>query len=207
MLSDDDLGAVKLPPKPGVETGLPRPPRAPVDPGSGEGGGEKKEQYKPSPPAGQGPVLEWYKGSRRGSIAAAFGGMALIIVGVTFKQGGSLEWLSLWWIWPCIAVLGLLIGLSVRASSCSAGAEWFARNKTWVRTYELTSIKVKTPANYRQLHLEDKDGRKMNIKLLTAQENQELWDLVYNGIRHSVIDGRAETNGLARRALRLPKND
>lgn len=36
------------------------------------------------------------------------------------------------------------------------------------------------------------------------QANQDLWDLVYNGIRHSVARG-AETSGYARGALKLGK--
>jgi hypothetical protein len=37
-----------------------------------------------------------------------------------------------------------------------------------------------------------------------VQQNQRLWDLLYNGILHSVVAGGAETNRIARRALKLP---
>lgn len=206
MRSNDNLSSAgKLPPKPGIETGLPRPPRAPVDSGSGSGTGEQNERHKPSPPPGQGPVLEWYKGSRRRSVGAALGGMAVVVVGIAIKQGGSWDWLSIWWVWPSIVLVGLLVGLSVRASSCAAGADWFAVGKNWVHTYELASVKIRTPANYRELRLEERSGKKLSVKLLTAQENQDLWDLVYNGILHSVVEGNAETNALARRALKLPE--
>lgn len=205
MRSHEHLSPEQLPPKPGIETGLPRPPRAPVDPGSGDGTGERNERYKPSPPPGQGPVLEWYKGSRYRSIAAGIGGVLVVAFGLTLKDGGSLEWASTWWMWLFPLAAGPLITLSVRAAGCAAGAEWFAVGKNWVRTYELASVKLKTPANYRQLQLEDTDGRKLSIKLLTAQERHDLWDLVYNGILHSVVERGAETNALARRAFKLPE--
>lgn len=204
MRSQDDLSG-HLPPKPGIETGLPRPPRAPVDPGSGSGTGEKNERFRPSPPPNQGPVLEWYKGSRRRSIMAGLGGIVVVAAGLTLKDGGSLEWTSIWWMWLFPLAAGPLIALSTRVAGCSAGAEWFAVGKNWVRTYELTSVKLKTPANYRELRLEDSDGRTLSIKLLTAQENRDLWDLVYNGILHSVVNGEAETNALAHRAFKLPE--
>lgn len=203
MRSQDGLTPEQLPPKPGIKTGIPRPPRAPVDPGSGTGGGEQNERFKPNPPPGQGPVLEWYKGSRRRAILSGIGGVVAVAVLATLKSG--VDWMSTWWMWLFALAAGPLVASSVRTESCAAGAEWFAVGKSWVRTYELTVVKLKSPTNYRVIQLEDSGGRKVRTKLMTVQENQELWDLVYNGILHSVVNNKAETNALARRAFKLPE--
>jgi len=79
----------------------------------------------------------------------------------------------------------------------SAGADWYKYGRRYVKTYELTSVKVKgTPGSW-ALDLRDAEGRKVWTQLWRIQQNPRLWDLVYNGIRHSVCNG-AETN---RRAL------
>lgn len=204
MRSDEYLSPDRLPPKPEPQTGLPRPPRAPVEPGGGSSTGTQQQSSKPSPPAGQGPALEWHKASSRRSVAAGIGAMILVAVGVTIKQDGSLDWMSIWWVWLIVLVVGVLVGITIRADSCTAGADWLSIGKKWVSIYELTSVKVKVPANYRLLQLTDTGGRRVSISLNTVQENQDLWDFVYNGILHSVVNGNAETNALARRSLKLP---
>lgn len=202
-MPDSHFISGNLPPKPAVETGQPRPPRAPVDPGSGEGSHEKNQKFTPSPPAGQGPVLEWYKASKWGSIFAGVGGFIIVGVGVSLKTGSS-DWASKWWMWLFPLLAGLLIGLTIRADKCSAGAEWFSIGKKWVSTYELTSVQVRAPANYRKVNLEDNAGRTVGVQLTTIQEDRDLWDLVYNGILHSTVHGNAEVNALARKAFNLP---
>ena len=102
---------------------------------------------------------------------------------------------------PLIA--GILITLTIGVGHCCAGADWFARGKPWVNTYDLTSIRVTIPQNERHLELEDSTGRKLKLQLATAQESQDLWDLVYNGILHSATNGDAEVNALAGASLRL----
>lgn len=194
----------QLPPKPDPETGRPRPPRAPVDNGSGGGSGssEQDNRHKPTPPPGQGPTLEWFKASRRRSIAAGIGGSIVVLVGITLFGGiGSL---SIWWMWLIILIAGLLIGSSIRVSSCAAGAEWFAVGSNWVDLYNLSSIKVKAPTHYREIILKDRSDRQADFELMEIQENQDLWDLVYNGILHSVVEGGAETNKLGHSVLKLP---
>lgn len=39
------------------------------------------------------------------------------------------------------------------------------------------------------------------------QDDRRIWDYVYNGLLHSVVKNRADTNALARRTLGLPKTD
>lgn len=171
-----------------------------------DSGGSLKEQndrFKPSPPAGQGPVLEWHKPSRLNSIMSGFGGFVLIGIGLSLKDG-SVYWTHIWWMWLFPLVAGLLIAVTIRANKCSAGAEWFSTGKNWVNVYTLVSIKLRTPANYRKLDLEDSSGRKITIQLSTAQHNRALWDLVYNGMRHSIVNYDVEVNRLARTVFDFP---
>ena len=102
----------------------------------------------------------------------------------------------------CILGCAVASFLSARNSTCAAGAEWFFHGGRWVRQYELTSVKVKMRFSLRYLRMTDRGGRTVTTFLGDLQTNQELWDLVYNGIRHSVAAG-AETNWVARRALEL----
>jgi hypothetical protein len=44
----------------------------------------------------------------------------------------------------------------------------------------------------------------LSVSLSLLEEDRMLWDLVYNGILHSVIAGQAETNGRLHLHLRLP---
>lgn len=202
LLGNNSFFADSLPPKPDPETGHPRPPRAPVDPGSGNGPSETQQKSKPEPPPHQSPTLEWYKASRRRSILSGVGGFVVIGLGAGLLQGSE-DWSSAWWLWLFPLAGAILIGLTIRVDSCCAGSDWFSNGKAWVSTYELTSIKVTTPANYRELKLVDGAGRSIEIQLMTAQENQALWDLVYNGILHSVTKGDPEINALARKALKI----
>jgi len=83
-----------------------------------------------------------------------------------------------------------------------AGANWYKYGRRYVKIYELTSVKVKgTPGSW-ALDLRDAEGRKVWTELDPIPQNPRLWDLVYNGIRHSVRNG-AETNQRALDRLQL----
>ncbi|HVW43697.1 MAG TPA: hypothetical protein VHC18_20345 [Amycolatopsis sp.] len=72
-----------------------------------------------------------------------------------------------------------------------------------VKTYELTEITVRgTAAGGYNIELRDRNGGEADTALDFLYENHDLWDLVYNGIRHSVAAGAA-TTPLTRRKLRL----
>lgn len=111
---------------------------------------------------------------------------------------------SSWWLWLFPLASGILITLSTGPDSCWAGADWVARGKTWVNTYELTSIRVVHDESRRKLRLVDSAGQLVNLPLQAVQGNQDLWDLVYNGILHSSKERDTDINALARHSLRLP---
>jgi hypothetical protein len=77
----------------------------------------------------------------------------------------------------------------------------------WVRTYELASIEVRTEKvqrkTYTMLYLVDADDRNLQFGIKRFFGGRPFWDLLYNGILHSVANG-AETNQLARDTFKLP---
>ena len=56
-----------------------------------------------------------------------------------------------------------------------------------------------------RMHLVDRDGRKLQTNISRLQDDRRIWDLAYNGILHSVVGNSADTNQLARKSLKLPK--
>lgn len=179
-----------------------RPPRAPLewlyyapererDP--------KRIRWLPS--GEDGPLLECYTPNQR----ARWGGftaMVLLLLGFFTLTRGGIVWIYEWWNCAIVAVVIGASYLRTRSSSCAAGAEWFVRGRRWVRQYELVSVQVMGKWQLRYLRLTDREGRKVSLLVRDVQAVGELWDLVYNGIRHSVAAG-AETNAAARRALKL----
>lgn len=207
------LTAEELPPKPDPDTGEPRPPRAPglVDKKKSaeeEIRGRVTDPAKaPAPPEGEGPLLAWYKSSRRAALLVTAWGLPLLVVGVTLLQGFSIEWMKFWQLWALIVLFLAGLYSLQRTVVCSAGAEWLKVGKTWVRLYELVEVKAKHRSNAIHLDFKDGGGREVMVEVDDLQGNRDVWDLVYNGILHSVIAGEAKTNGLVHSALDVPRLD
>ncbi|WP_344447696.1 hypothetical protein, partial [Kitasatospora nipponensis] len=86
----------------------------------------------------------------------------------------------------------------------SAGADWLAvPDKDYVKTYELTKATVHVDGVAHVIQMVDSSGRSARPRVDDLQANHRLWDLVYNGILHSVHVGGAETNKRARDYLLL----
>ncbi|HEY4455997.1 MAG TPA: hypothetical protein VGN81_16915 [Pseudonocardiaceae bacterium] len=199
---DPPLG---LPPRPDSQTGLPRPPHAPNFAGNrkpieDDASRESALSRKPEPPPGQGPVLAWYRASWRGSIVAGIGGfvfLSVLFVVLSLVKAGDLSLLKYWFFWLLAALAALGIAASTKVARCSAGADWLKLKKSWVKTYELTEIKTQFLSNTIYVYLTDKDGRKIDEQINTLQQDRLIWDLLYNGVRHSIASG-AELKGTAR---------
>jgi len=206
----EQLSAVQLPPKPDPETGQPFPPHAPAYTSTDKGDPaldrdrDTSLSAKLRPSSGQGPTLVWYQASRRKAVTAVAGVYALVMVGIFIVQGFTTDWMHFWWIWVAMAAGAALAYPIVMKESSAAGAEWVMMNKAWVRTYELTSVKAYTYSNSLNLHLIDRDGRKLQTNISRLQDDRRIWDLAYNGILHSVVKNGADTNQLARKSLKLP---
>lgn len=200
----------ELPPRPDVVTGEPRPPRAPVFNAKGEapaGPGSPKvrdETRTPLPPEGEGPVLEWYRRSKVNSIKIGMLGFIAMAIGLTVMQGFSQQWAQFWWIWVILVLASLGVYSSDRAAKPEVGAEWLKNGKAWVRIYELVEIRGKARGRHIELTLRDRDDRYLQIGSGDLQEDGELWDLVYNGMLHSIIEGEANVDSVVHFALRLP---
>jgi hypothetical protein len=151
-------------------------------------------------------VLAWYRTKWRAAIGTGVAGFALTGFLLTWRTGFQLHWMRYWEIWAGLLVIGLLVGLTQRkGSECSAGVEWVRGRKGWVRTYELVKVKSSASASGSvSVSMEDADGRVLNTNLGTLQQDALLWDLVYNGILHSVILGDAETNGALHQFVKVP---
>lgn len=206
MLESDEFFVAPLPPKPDPHTGNPRPPRAPVDHASGDGSSQLKNTNKPNPPPGQSPTLEWYRESPRSAVFSGMGGFVVVAAG----SGVLLDpyyWYSAssWWLWLFPLAAGVLITLTMGPDSCCAGADWVTHGKEWINTYELTSVRIVHAESRRKLTLADRRGQVVNLPLPTVQGNQNLWDLVYNGILHSINERDVDINPLARYGLKLPQ--
>ena len=207
---DEQVGFTSLPPKPDPQTGQPFPPHAPAYTSTDKGDPaldhdrDTSLSAKLRPPSGQGPTLVWYQASRRKALTAVAGVYVLVMVGIFIVRGFTTDWMHFWWIWVAMAAGAALAYPIVMKESSAAGAEWVMMNKAWVRTYELTSVKAYTYSNSLNLHLVDRDGRKLQTNISRLQDDRRIWDLAYNGILHSVVGNRADTNQLARKSLRLP---
>ena len=194
-----------LPPMPDRQTGEPRPPSAPLADG-GRGKPDPKLPYRARkvllPPADEGPPLEWDYGDR--SMFLWWAGIAVVLLIALFTfRNMSLEWVTDWRRWLAIALLASLFALLSRGHKISAGADWYNARGGFVKTYELTKVKVRGGGGGDPvIELTDRHGGEASSNLGSIQINRELWDLVYNGICHSVVNG-AEVNDLAVRWLKL----
>jgi hypothetical protein len=197
------MNRTDLPVRPDRDTGEPRPPEAPLRAGWSPGNKASQGDVPPfeSPP-GHGPVLEWYQHSRATSWWAAAFGFGVLALFATFKVGG-LEWLGYWWLWVIVLLTMVLLFFGVRGTRLSAGADWLRGKKGWVSTYELTRIKATRAYATIAYQFTDAGDRHLYMTATDLQENPRLWDLVYNGILHSVYVNQAEANSLARKTLHL----
>lgn len=147
-------------------------------------------------------MLEWFQPTSRSAVQAGIL-IALLVIGFLTLKDWGFGWIRVWWLWLIVAIPPLPLFFALRAEKMAAGADWYARGKSWVDTYHLTSIRLVKAWGSPDLELEDADGRRVSISIADIQRNRELWDLVYNGIRHSVYKGRAAPNQMARDALQL----
>ncbi|MCA1676057.1 MAG: hypothetical protein LC799_29080 [Actinobacteria bacterium] len=175
--------AAWLPPRPDPQTGEPRPPHAPVT-WDGGGDAETNPRRRPKAPPGQGPLLEWYRDSRSYTYRLTAFTLGLMFVIGTVVSGGF-SWMMDWVFWPILffAPLMMLFG---RRHWIAAGAEWFASHTGWVKIYELTKVELAGSGVSPSLYLTDAEGRVAHAELRKMQANTRLWDLVYNGIIHSI---------------------
>lgn len=192
----------ELPPRPDPITGLPRPPRAQRK--------TRREEHTdrstspPKPPPGQGPTLEWDSWSWDGIVPVTVL-MLLLCAGVFTLKNRGIAWVTDGQLWLGAVVLTFLALLVTRLSyrSTAAGADWCRFGKYWVKTYELTEVVMRQSYTGWYIILTDVNSRKLERFIPGIQGNPELWDLVYNGILHSVVKGGAKIDQRSREKLGL----
>jgi len=194
-------------PKPDSETGLPRPPRAPVAIG-----------WKPSkpatdirasdPPPGKGPALEWSAQPRGDAWKMVGIALILIVAGISlywviFVGWEGFGWMKYWPTWLLVLAGSLFFLLMRKGTKMTAGSDWvYIADKRWIDTYNLREITV-TRGRDTDLKLVDNEDRQNISSLSEYQRNRNLWDLVYNGILHSAAYNNARVNSDAISALYL----
>lgn len=195
-----------LPPRPDPQTGEPFPPPGLSYFGGGEGAPkdnpyrESRLSHKPDPPPEKGPVLVWHRENRAGKVATFLSGIAIyavIMSIISWLQGETFgEMLKYWQLWIIVIVFSLLATGPFSYMGYSAGADWLQvdrvrwgkHKRMWVDLYELTRIHATYGGTTFHLELYDKDiGFARSFQEL--QQDHRIWDLVYNGILHSVANG------------------
>lgn len=209
-----------LPPRPDPHTGEPRPPRAPgfrmpQRPSKElDRSRETRVSRKPSPPPGQGPVLVWFSHTQRKAFVEAAGWFIAFSIfcvayaGFTYGSKGltMLSSPANWWILLIPVVIALVVYGIKRKNAAAAGADWVNQGKAWVCTYELTKIRARTHATGVHLDLQDGAGRTLGVPLDDIQRDRDMWDLVYNGMLHSVTLYPVDIDDESRRILDLPRS-
>jgi hypothetical protein len=201
----DEPGPESLPPRPDSQLGEPFPPhglsyfrgegRAPEnDPNR-----ETRLSRKPEPPPGLGPVLAWHRESPRGKAVLVLTGVGLmlaIVAGISLFSGDGLAAFGYWQMWVFVVIGTILTAGPFSYLTYAAGADWFmverarwgVKKRLWVDLYELKKIDVSYGGTTFHLFLYDKDlGLSRSFEEL--QRDRRIWDLVYNGILHSVANG------------------
>ncbi|WP_277370743.1 hypothetical protein [Rhodococcus rhodochrous] len=199
------MNAADLPQMPDPITGEPRPPRAPRIHKSTEYTPVKRSPRKPpEAPEHLGSTLEWLQPTVRDKYTSALFMVALLVVYLTVVNG-DLRWVHWWTMWV-LMVVGA--GMMLRATGnhwTAAGSTWVQWRSSWVDTYRLTRIQFSADGYSRVLRLKDAHGNEIHsFKISEIQRNPDLWDLVYNGILHSVASGNCDIDTKTRHILKIP---
>jgi len=205
----------QLPPVPDRATGLPRPPAAPTSDSIGRSAtpiDRRPHRHPAGPTVDHGPVLEWNQLSAWFA-SKVIGVLVLIVVGVISLTQHGLAWTtSAWQAWVGIAVPAFAMWVSIRRDWLAAGALWVQNRRAWVALYELTRVEFQERVllGWGQvdrpviLRLQDSAGRSVMLRLRAVQANPRMWDLVYNGILHSVASGTCDISPKAYFGLGFP---
>ncbi|MBE9373011.1 hypothetical protein IQ251_00980 [Saccharopolyspora sp. HNM0983] len=164
--------------------------------------------------AGSRPEGPWRYGIREAAriVGVSIAVLGLISIGPFLVEGPP--WsapntgvrVGFWLLWPVLLLQFLTYAYGNRLSPCSAGAEWLrGADGRWVRTYELTRITARRNAALALvLEFHDRRRRTLEISVDSLRNNPRVWDLVHNGVLHSVVANKALTNTRLHTSLQLP---
>ncbi|WP_085468770.1 hypothetical protein [Rhodococcus rhodochrous] len=194
-----------LPSMPDSSTGEPRPPRAPrIYHGTEYTPLGRRPRNPPDAPNHLGPTLEWLQPTVRDKYISALLIAGILIVYLTVING-DFRWIHWWIMWVIIIGSALLLFRGIGNHWTAAGINWVQWREDWVDTYQLTRIQFSADGYSRVLRLKDAHGNKIHsFKISEIQRNPDLWDLVYNGILHSVASGNCDIDTKTRHILKIP---
>ncbi|WP_138841315.1 hypothetical protein [Rhodococcus pyridinivorans] len=199
------VNPIDLPPMPDSITGEPRPPRAPrIYHGTEYTPLDRNPRNPPDAPEHLGPTLEWLQPTLRDQYGDAAMLAGLLAVFGTISAGGF-SWVLEWWAWGLLALFPWIMFRASGNHWTAAGVSWMQWRGSWVDTYKLTRIQFSADGYSRVLRLKDAHGNEIHsFKISEIQRNPDLWDLVYNGILHSVASGHCDIDAKTRRILKIP---
>ncbi|OZM70301.1 hypothetical protein CFN78_25570 [Amycolatopsis antarctica] len=158
--------------------------------------------------------MAWHKESKRGKVALFVVSLALLAGGFTLIRvldgDPPFEWATAWPVWLVFVVVAWLITGPFTYKVLSAGADWFQYDYYWygihkrnhvIKLYRLRQINFGSGPTVMTLGLAD-DEDNIGLALREWQSDRRMWDLVYNGILHSVAAG-ARVDPNARDLLEL----
>lgn len=213
----------ELPPKPNPQTGEPFPPEAPYYAGPDLPEGQERKPMtgapprQANPPEGLGPALAWRRYGAKEGVRGYLWALAILIVGITivvFLQYHEFDWFLSWQIWLIITIGAYLMADPLARQTISAGADWvqwkrrpkwYQRRRdrgTFLRIYRLTKIEGYGAGAVLYVRIVDEDGRGIDRTRTELHPDRRIWDLMYNGIQHSIANG-CEINSLAIQMLHL----
>lgn len=189
-------------PKPDAVSGEPRPPQAPVE-ASWKPYDKATDMEPGMSPPGKGPALEWFADAKSTTWGAAAFSFVIFAAVASWRYGGF-GWATVWYVWVVLLACSSLFLLGRKQMRMTAGADWLSiGDKQWVDTYRLRTIRVAPRINTSVLELTDAAGNKADTQVWYLQKNRKLWDLVYNGILHSIAHHGADVNRRAVEHLHL----
>jgi hypothetical protein len=219
------MPAGELPPVPD-ESGEPRPPAAPRVAGPWQGERHRlsvvhhqagDQRFVKSTGRRRHPLLEsvaarppaHWRSAALGAVYAIVPAAVVIAVVLWFTAGDrTAAYLVLAGVAAAVAVLFVASNASYTTTVLRAGAHAVAEVDVDgvgadLPLYELRSISVTDSRRGLALRLVGPDEQRLTLPFGLLEANQQLWDLVYNGIRHSAAAG-AEVDERARDLLALP---
>ncbi|PXY17689.1 hypothetical protein BAY59_35760 [Prauserella coralliicola] len=113
---------------------------------------------------------------------------------VSLLNGIGLRLFEYWPTWLVIVAVSYLSSNPFNVDTVSAGADWVQwsrsrlRKTTYLKLYELTKIRTSYGGGDLYLDLYDSE-RGMSRTFAEWHRDRRIWDLVYNGIVHSVANG------------------
>jgi hypothetical protein len=133
-------------------------------------------------------IVLWFTGENRPGVYLIVAGVAAVVTALFFWRNAS----------DTTVVLRAGARAVAEVDIDGAGLE--------LPLYELRSISVIDSPRGLALRIVGPNRQRLTLPFGLLEANQQLWDLVYNGIRHSEAAG-AEIDARTRRLLALPSRD